>query len=205
MPMHLFELGSSAGLNLLLDRYGFDLGGLAAGDPDSPLQLRPDWTGPPPPDAKVVIASRAGVDLSPADPRRHSDKLLAYVWPGHDERRERLRTALALAAADPGPVTEGDAADWLERTLPESSPGSVRVVLHSIAFQYFPASSQRRIEALLERLGQGADGGSPLTWLRYEQQPGEEDPTLRLRCWPGEDQLLAHAHGHGAWVRWLDY
>ena len=45
----LLELGASAGFNLLLDHYGYDLGGLAAGDPASPLRLEPEWTGPPPP------------------------------------------------------------------------------------------------------------------------------------------------------------
>ena len=48
-PLRLLELGASAGLNLNLDLYGYDLGGLRAGDPASPLQVRPDWEGPPPP------------------------------------------------------------------------------------------------------------------------------------------------------------
>ena len=43
LPLRLYELGASAGLNLQLDRYGYDLGGLRAGDPGSPLQLKPDW------------------------------------------------------------------------------------------------------------------------------------------------------------------
>ena len=35
-PVELLELGASAGLNLLLEFYSYDLGGVAAGDPASP-------------------------------------------------------------------------------------------------------------------------------------------------------------------------
>ena len=43
----------------------------------------------------------------------------------------------------------------------------------------------------------------PLAWLRYEQQAGEEQASLRVRSWPsGEDHLLARCHGHGASVDW---
>lgn len=56
--LSLYELGASAGLNLQADRYRYDLGGLAAGDPESPLLLNPDWNGPPPPAARS--ASWAG-------------------------------------------------------------------------------------------------------------------------------------------------
>jgi hypothetical protein len=203
LPLHLFELGSSAGLNLLLDRYSYDLGGLPAGDPDSTLKLRPRWFGAQPPKARVEVTERRGVDLRPAEPERDGDKLLAYVWPGHDERRDRLSKALDVAAADPPPVAPGDAADWLESTLPERTAGAVRVVMHSIAFQYFPEATKRRIEALLERLGALADPGAPIAWLRFEQEEGEEEATIRLRCWPGEDLLLGFADSHGAWVKWL--
>ncbi|MGZ8998141.1 MAG: DUF2332 family protein, partial [Allosphingosinicella sp.] len=54
-PVELFELGASAGLNMLLDCYRCDLGGRLAGNPSSSLRLVPDWHGPPPPEAPVVI------------------------------------------------------------------------------------------------------------------------------------------------------
>ena len=50
LPFELLELGSSAGLNLNMRLYGYDLGGVLAGDPDSPVRLHPDWRGPPPPE-----------------------------------------------------------------------------------------------------------------------------------------------------------
>ena len=42
LPLRLYELGASAGLNLLLDRYGYDLGGLRTGDPASACSSAPN-------------------------------------------------------------------------------------------------------------------------------------------------------------------
>ena len=204
LPLRLFELGASAGLNLLLDRYAHDLGGARAGDPASRLQLKPTWTGPPPPHAEIRVLSRAGVDLNPLRLPEDGERLLAYVWPDQQDRLARLKAALAIGAADPPHVEQGDAADWLERTLPAAPRhGAVRVVFHSIAWQYFPAATQQRIEALMHRLGAEASPQAPLAWLRYEQQPADPRHSLRLRTRPGEDRLLAWLHPHGAEVEWV--
>jgi hypothetical protein len=204
-PMELLELGASAGLNMLLDRYGYDLGGLPVGDSASPLRLTPEWKGAAPPDSEVEVAARAGVDLRPMDVRRHGERLLAYVWPDQPGRLRQLEAALAVARQDPPPVEQGDAADWLEGKLAApASPGRTRVVLHSIAFQYFPAEVQARTEAAIEAAGAEASEQAPVAWLRYEMAPGEDRPSLRLRTWPGgEDRLLAWCHPHGKSVRWL--
>jgi hypothetical protein len=199
LPLRLFELGSSAGLNLVPDRYRYQLGGLRFGDPASPLLLAPRWTGAPPPKAMVEIVARAGVDLKPGNAARDGDKLLAYVWPGHDERRERLERAIAVAAVDPPMVEQGEAAAWLETVLPLApTAGAVRVVMHSVAFQYFPAATQQRIVSLLEEVGSRAQPHEPLAWLRFEWEQS------RLTIWPGGEELhLAHADPHGGWIDWL--
>jgi hypothetical protein len=204
-PVELLELGASAGLNLLLDRYGHDLGGVRAGDPESPLSLRPEWKGDPPPRSSVEVARRRGVDLHPLDPRRDGDRLLAYVWPDQARRLAQLEAALAIAAEDPPEVEPGEAADWLEARLAEPrQAGLTRVVLHSIAFQYFPEATKARVAAAMAQAGAAATFAAPLAWLRYEHEAGEERITLRLRAWPsGEERLLAHCHPHGSWVRWL--
>lgn len=202
-PMELLELGASAGLNLVLDRYGYDLGGIRAGDPRSPLQLRPEWKGAPPSDARVEVVRRRGVDLNPLDARRDGDRLLAYVWPDQARRLAQLEAALGLAAEYPPEVEAGEAADWLEARLAEpQESGVTRVVLHSIAFQYFPEETKARIAAAMAAAG--AAGAAPLAWLRYEHDKGDEAITLRLRAWPsGEERLLANCHPHGSSVRWL--
>jgi len=204
LPLRLYELGASAGLNLQLDKYRYDLGGLEIGGPAAPLSLRPDWTGAPPPEADLRIAGRAGSDLSPVPLPEARERLIAYVWPEQAERLARLEAALAIAAADPPLLDRADAADWIETVLPlVPEPGVTRVVMHSVAFHYFPEATRKRVTAHIEAAGATARSDAPLAWLRYEEQPGDEHFSLRLRTWPGGDQLLAWAHPHGKSVTWL--
>ena len=122
--------------------------------------------------------------------------------------------AESCACESPGPhrsvcpsfftgVDRGDAADWAIQHV-GLADGSVAVVYHSIAQQYFPAAMQARIAAHLDKVGAAASAAAPLAWLRYEVDTPEEAvaPSLRLRLWPGSDHLLASAHPHGASVRW---
>ena len=45
LPMRLYELGASAGLNLRFDRFHYKLGIFEWGDPHSPVQIHPRWSG----------------------------------------------------------------------------------------------------------------------------------------------------------------
>ena len=204
LPIRLFELGASAGLNMNLDRYGYDLGGLRTGAAESLLQLAPAWEGGPPPDAEVRILGRAGVDLAPMDLPSDAGRLLAYVWPDQAHRLRQLGAALEIATLHPPAVAAGDAGPWLEREL-EQRPeqGVLRLVMHSVAFNYFPGGTQDRIVRHLESAGAEAPTEAPLAWLRFEKRPEDEVFTLRLRTWPGDDELLASADPHGRSVRWL--
>jgi hypothetical protein len=204
-PVELLELGASAGLNLLLDKYLYDLGGLAVGKPGSALLLAPEWRGAAPPDSDVKVEARAGVDIRPMHVAGDRERLLAYVWPDQPARLRQLEAALAAAAEDPPIIEEGDAADWLEAKLEAAFvPGRTRVILHSIAFQYFADDVQARIAAAIEAAGAQASENSPLAWLRFEMITGEPEPSLRLRLWPGgEDRLLAWCHPHGSRINWM--
>lgn len=204
LPVRLYELGASAGLNLLLDRYAYDLGGLETGDRASAVVLQPEWEGPPPPDAAVRIIGRAGADLNPARIPEQSTRLPAYIWPDQPHRLALLEAALATAAAGPPQVDKADAADWIETNLaPASEPDVARVVMHSVAFQYFGPAVQARVTRHIERAGSAANKDAPLAWLRFELEPGTGRHALRLRTWPGEEALLAWSHPHGSKIAWL--
>ncbi len=209
LPVRLFELGASAGLNMLLDKYGYHYGAAVFGPDDAPLVFKPEWQGEPPPRADVHIVSRRGVDINPLNAGRpeECDRLMAYLWPDQRERMARMEAALAIAANDPPPVDSGDAAVWLERMITgDAEPGSARVVMHSIAEQYFPVETREHIAATMSAAGATATPETPLCWLRFEIDPAfDGTPTLRLISWPGgAERLLAKSHPHCTWVEWLD-
>jgi hypothetical protein len=204
----ILEIGSSAGLNLLIDRYRFDLGGVGAGPVDSPVTIRPEWRGPPPPAAAIAIERVRGVDIQPIDPTASGAerRLLAYIWADHAIRFRRVAAAIGMIRDKPVMLDRGDAADWIEARLAEAQlDGVTRVLMHSIVWQYIPAAGQARIEAAMAAAGARADESRPLGWVALEADRTLNRHDLTVRCWPGggTPHLLGHAHAHGFWVEWL--
>lgn len=208
LPLRLFELGASAGLNLNMAGFAATLGGVAAGDAGSDVHIAPHWTGPPPPAAALHVVERRGVDIAPLDATRAdvAARLLAFMWPDQPERLTRTQAAIALARQHPPALEQGDAADWVD-TQVALHAGAATIVYHSIAFQYFPPASQRRIAAQLAALGATASPAAPLAWLRMEMDDAANPglPTIRLTLWQGgaaDERLLGHCHPHGRFVQW---
>jgi hypothetical protein len=205
LPLDVYEIGSSAGLNLRPDLYQYRLGEAGWGPCNSALRLAPSWEGPQPPvEAALTIRSRRGCDANPIDLRNRSarERLVAYIWADQIERIARMRSAIEIALSFPVTVDCAEAADWVERQIePAPAPGSARVLFHSVVWSYLSEASRNRIRAHLIRAGAAASREAPLAWLRFELA---EPPELRLTLWPpGEETLVAHAHPHGTWVRWL--
>ncbi|MEY4836958.1 MAG: hypothetical protein RLZZ475_817 [Pseudomonadota bacterium] len=209
----LFEIGASAGVNTMIDRYFFRLGDTEVGPPQSPMRIVPDWRGasPPAPPADFAITGVKGCDIAPinlADPEA-ALRLKAYVWPDAGERMARIDAAIALAGAQPPDLVAADAGDFAAAMLARpAEPGTARVMFHSIMWQYLPAATQQRITALFEAAGAQATPDTPLGWIALETDPATFRHELRVRLWDGnahhgEEQLLTHAHPHGAWVEWL--
>ncbi|MES3110348.1 DUF2332 domain-containing protein [Sphingomonas aurantiaca] len=204
----LLEIGSSAGLNLLIDRYRFDLGGVAVGPSASPVRIRPEWRGAPPPTAPVAIESTRGVDIQPvdvADPAAAA-RLEAYVWVDAVERQARLAAAIAMVREEGVDLAQGDAADWVEARLAEPQrEGVTRVLMHSVVWQYLPAASRERIRIAMDAAGARATVERPLGWVMMEPNRDLHRHEVRVRGWPGERamDLVALTHAHGAWVEGL--
>ncbi|MEO0823791.1 MAG: DUF2332 family protein [Pseudomonadota bacterium] len=206
LPLALHELGASAGLNLVPDRYAYRLGGATFGAAGAPVRLQPDWTGPAPAGVEPRIVTRRGCDLARIDLRDMGAqaRLISYIWPDQPERLARAAAAIGLFAADPATPERADAADWTERVFAGPGPeGVVRVLFHSIAFQYFPEAAQRRIGAAMAAAGAAATPERPVAWLAFEQR-GDTGPHLTLRLWPGgAERRLARADAHVRRVHWL--
>lgn len=210
-PLRLLEIGASAGLNQVWDRFRYRLGDSpdspSWGDSASPVTLSPHWEGPSPPlDAPIRIAHRAACDQSPIDINDPKQllQLRSYVWPDQRDRLARLDAAVALARTARVQVEQANADDWLARQLADPVDGSCTVLFHSIVWTYVEDSARKRIHELIEQSGSARSARVPLAWLRFEFVEKGKPPRLLLDTWPGErQQELAHAHPHGTWVRWL--
>lgn len=203
-----FEIGSSAGGNLLLRRFAYNLGGVHVGRKRPVLALSPEWRGPPPPDRAITLRRPIGCDIAPLDlsDEREQLRLKAYVWPEFRERFHRIEQVIASAAESPPGLVQADAADFVEDQLAEPGiDGETRVLMHSVMWQYLPDETKARITVAMERAGAAASKDTPLAWISVEANRDTHRHECRVRYWPGgEDEvLLAHAHPHGAWIEWV--
>ncbi len=206
--LEILEIGSSAGLNLLIDCYGFDLGGTTAGPATSPVVIRPEWRGPPPPQVPVEIVGVRGMDIQPIDALAPgaAERLLGYVWADNPEREERMAKAFEMIAARPVSLEQGDAADWVAaRLAAPQAEGVTRVLMHSVVWQYLPAEGRTRISAMMEAAGAAANAERPLAWVMMEPDRKLKRQELWVRTWPrGEPfEMRATAHAHGLWIEGL--
>lgn len=206
LPCDLLELGSSCGLNLNLVHYSYDLGGLAWGDPASPVRVAPRWTGRRPPSADVRILSARGVDLKPFDAcdAETVDRLMSFVWAGDNLRADRLAQSLELARRHRPRVDRGDAVAWLaQRLAAPARNGICRVVFHSMFRQYLPEADSIAMQDMIEHAGAQADESRPLAWISFEWTADRREVRLLLTNWPdGETRHLATCDPYGAWIDW---
>ena len=203
LPVALSELGSSAGLNLLFDRFALVVQRRRFGPDDAVLSLDPDWEGPLPEPAETVVAERSGADLAPLDPVRDRLRLLSYLWPDQPDRIARTDAAVAEARRLRPSVACADAADWLAARLAQRRPGQLHLVFHTVAWQYFPRDTRDRIAMLLDEAGAQATAEAPLARFGMEAYDLKDGAALRLQLWPGNVILdLGRADFHGRWVRW---
>lgn len=208
-PLVLSEVGASAGLNLHWDHYDYRLDGMVWALQPSPVLIAPEWRGAKPPTAPIHVASRAGCDLNPLNPANADDaqRLLSYLWADQQDRLERTRFALAIAAANRQTVERADAVDWLEKRLQEVHEDQVHVIYHTIAWQYLPASSKAKGEALIAAAGERATEKAPLARLQMEADgQNHNGAALTLQIWPsGQKHLIGRADFHGRWVEWFGW
>ena len=87
MPIRLLEVGASAGLNLLWDRYGYAYRAASVGG-GPPVFSGAERGRAVPVGPLPVVRSRVGVDLAPPDLRTEDGVMLlkSFVWAGQEQR-----------------------------------------------------------------------------------------------------------------------
>lgn len=195
---HLVDLGASAGLNLLIDRYRYRWDAVEWGPGDSPLVLETELRGEAPTPGQIEVVSRTGLDLNPIDPGNPDDRLWleALVWPEHAGRRHRLGAALAMAAGADIEMVAGSALDTLGPVLDRLPSGDPVVVIHSFTLNQFTSEERSRVHDILDR----ARDDRPLARVFFEHMRGEDAwHTIGLDTGSGQT-VVGQGHPHGEWV-----
>ena len=201
-PFDLLELGPSAGLNLLFDRYRDRYSVAAWGD--GPLELAGDDRIPPPADIfrrRVSVARRRGIDLSPVDATtEHGARLLqSFVWADKADRLERLRRAIDVVRHDPPELLQGDYVEQLPALLRDRVPGAQLVVFQTASTMYVGDDGMRAIRAALHE----AAREEPLVFVSTGRAPEDDGFALEVERYPdGRSDRLAVFDFHGAWLDW---
>jgi hypothetical protein len=212
-PLALIEVGASAGLCLLIDRYGYDYGNgrqirPVGEEPAAPVfrcAISPDT---PLPAGPLEVSWRAGLDLNPLDLEEPDDVawLEALVWPGEGDRLTQLRQAIALARRDPPRVIAGDLRTDLPALLGQAPPDATVVVFHTAVLAYLTSRVDRlKFAATVQAHGARwiANESPGVLSLTGSTQPSGE-------AWPTGDFLLAldrqpfaWTDPHGASLTWI--
>ena len=100
-------------------------------------------------------------------------------------------------------MDQADAIDWLDTRLSQQPEGTLHLVYHTIAWQYFPTKAQARGTDLLAAAGRRATRTRPLAHLSMEADNEGPGAGLVLTTWPGgRPHRIGRADFHGRWVDW---
>jgi hypothetical protein len=201
-PLELLELGPSAGLNLVWDRYRYRY---ATGDwGDGPLVLAGEDRVPPPTsllDKRVDVLRRRGIDLAPVDATSENGARLleSFVWADQEARIERLRLAIDELRRDPPELIRGDYGAELPALLADRVEGAQLIVFETASTQYLSRAEHERLREAMHEAGLVA----PFTYLTT-YGPADDGYALRAIDWPsGESRVVVRLDFHGAWLEWI--
>jgi hypothetical protein len=165
----LIDVGCSAGFNLNVDRVGITYSnGQSLGDPSSPVQLSASIVRDQPVPTRAIpeVVARVGVDFDPVDVTYADDArwLRACLWPDRPGRFARLEAEMALAAAAPPLLLNGDALEVLPDAFARVPADALPVVTTTWALSHFSLESRLRF---LHRLDEAA-AGRRVAWVSAE-------------------------------------
>ncbi|MDR7275597.1 DUF2332 domain-containing protein [Catenuloplanes atrovinosus] len=201
-PLALLEVGAAAGLGLYPDRYAYRYGDHPVGDGHPVLDCA--LTGTAPPDRLPEVVWRAGLDLNPLDVTDESDVawLDALIWPEQRNRRQRLKSAAAIVAADPPLLVRGDLVDDLRDLAARAPSDATLVVFHTSVLYQVPVERRNRFLAMVGELpGHWISVEAPDVVPFPELPPPPGDTLYNVLSLDGRP--LAWTLGHGQEMNWF--
>jgi len=209
-PLHLVEIGPSAGLNQAWDkytvRYAANDGVHTIGPHDGALVIDAEARGEklPPLGPSPTIASRVGLELNPVDlsDADQRDWLRALVWPDALKRFAQLERAIEIAARFRPNIVAGDALENLPDVLGGLPANETVCVYHTFVTYQFTQAGRQALDDMLV----GMSVRRPLWRLSIEGTLAPVDAPMLLYSYKDglrEKRHLAGCSPHGSWIEWL--
>ena len=203
-PLALIEIGTSAGLQLLVDKYSYSYeGNEIYGADNSKLLLTgkikgentPILSKTPPP-----IAKRIGIDLNTIDLHDGDQRLWlkSLIWPEHKERLVMLENAASYIKEYPVHLVEGDGIGLLPNYVESISQDYVICIFHTHVANQMTLEMKKNLLNVVESIGKERDV--------FHIYNNIQDRYLHLDSFfNGEESnhTIAETDGHGRWFKWL--
>lgn len=225
-PLGHLDVGTSGGLNLLLDRFEYRYAAKSVGGGErvvrivggpSTVVLEATTHGDVPVPTRIPeFTARIGIDRDPIDVTDPTAArwLEACVWPDQADRFHRLQQAIALAEESPPEIRPGDAISSLANGIEDVGAAGHPVVTNSWVLNYLSGQARTAYLAELDRIGAERD----LSWV-FAEAP-DQVPELpitvagldagvtaltiaRWRRGVRSVATVATCHPHGYWINWL--
>ncbi|WP_421383709.1 DUF2332 domain-containing protein [Bacillus salacetis] len=202
-PLALIEIGTSAGLQLMWDRYRYSYGtGELYGNMDSTAEIKSQIRGDQYPELSnsvPPVSHRIGLDLHINDLTDDEDYfwLKALIWPEHEDRRELFEKAAEYVKPSSIELIEGDGIEMLPRIVEEIPEESVLCVFHTHVANQIPIEGKKKLKEEIERIA----GRREIVHI-YNNM---EDRELHLDYFIGgveNKNTIGQTEGHGRWFEW---
>lgn len=219
-PLAHLDVGCSAGLNLLSDRYRLDYGPAGATGPsNAAVQIECEVVNGSPPIATTLppVAARVGLDREPVDVQVDDQARwqLACVWPDTG-RLPRTRLALEEARRASLTLLRGDAVESVGAAIEGLPEGATAVVTTTWVVAYFSPKQRTEFHVALAE----ASLHRPVAWISADSQgvvdviPSSDAPSdssgvvasvfglVTFRGGNADAELLGYVHPHGSTLDW---
>lgn len=203
-PLALIEIGTSAGLQLLWDKYSYsyeqnDL----YGNMDSKLNITAEIRGENTPILHLMpppVSTRIGIDLNIIDLNNEDDKLWlkSLIWTEHKERLFMFEEAARYIKEAPVRLFDGDGISLLPEFVDDISKDSVICIFHTHVANQMPLEKKKQLLQTVEEVGKNRDV--------FHIYNNIQDRYLHLDYYLDgieSKNTIAETEGHGKWFEWF--
>lgn len=205
LPIRIFEVGASAGLNLRFDRYRYEEPDWSWGDAGSALVLRnrskqgrPKYLN-----ANLKVVERRGCDLSPIDLGNKDDRLRlqSFVWADQADRLDRLRSAIEVAKETPVIIEAETFSTWLPREV-RCRRGYTTAIMHTVIEEHLSTNERVELYEVIAAIAEQASAHGPLAHISLELRHGSYYTNVRTWSSSSSETTICTSDGHAQGIVW---